>query len=431
MNETTTVLDRRLDQGAAILSNELLTRFRDRAAAHDASGVYPHDDLAELRNSGWLLAPVPVELGGLGLDLAGVAAGQRLLGRFAPATALSTSMHLYWVGLGADLARFGDPFGQRILDWATSGEVLASGHGEAGNEVPIALSTTKAERVAGGWRIHGRKSFGSLGPVWDRLGFHAMDPTAPGGPVVVHGFVSRQAAGVDVVATWDAQGMRATESHDTVLDGVFVADADVLAVVPAGPPADPVVGATAVWALTLISNVYIGLVERAMELTIEHCLRATSIAIPAGTVAHHPLVQARVAEMHLDLAAARAQLDRLAADWVGGVDHGPAWPIHVFADKWRSATAAMPRGRPGLRGGRWRLVPSRPRARAALARRACRPLPPRHGRVHPRDHRQGAPRRRPRWSPLVTPRARRCLSRAPRRRAGGPADPPPHRRGTR
>ncbi|MBI5087774.1 MAG: acyl-CoA/acyl-ACP dehydrogenase, partial [Actinobacteria bacterium] len=154
-------------------------------------------------------------------------------------------------------------------------------------------------------------------------------------------FVSRHAPGVEVVTTWDAHGMRATESHDTVLDGVFVADADVLAVVPAGPSDDPAIGAMAVWALTLISNVYVGIAERALELTIEHCRRATSIAIPAGTTAHHPLVQQRVAEMHLELAAARAQLDRLASDWVCGADHGPAWPIHVFAAKWRAATAAM------------------------------------------------------------------------------------------
>lgn len=340
MNETT-VLDPHVGHSAAVLSADLLARFRERAAVHDASGVYPHDDLAELRDRGWLLATVPVGLGGLGLDLAQVAAGQRLLAKHAPATALSTSMHLYWAGLGADLARFGHPFGQRILDWVTSGEVLASGHGEAGNDVPIALSTTKAERVPGGWRIHGRKLFGSLGPVWDRIGFHAMDTTDPAGPVVVHGFLARQAAGVDVVATWDAQGMRATESHDTVLDGAFVSDSDVLAVVPAGSSDDPAVGAMAVWALTLISNVYVGIAERAMELAVEHCRRATSIALAGGTMAHHPLVQARIADMHLELSAAQAQLDRLATDWVSGADHGAAWPVHVFAAKWRSASAAL------------------------------------------------------------------------------------------
>ncbi len=90
----------------------------------------------------------------------------------------------------------------------------------------------------------------------------------------------------------------------------------------------------------VISNVYIGIAERAMELAIEHSHRATSIALTAGTVAHHPLVQARVAEMHLELAAARAQVDRLAADWVSGVDHGQQWLVHVFAGV-VVATAAM------------------------------------------------------------------------------------------
>ena len=234
-----------------------------------------------------------------------------------------------------------------------------------------------------------------------------MDSTDPAGPVVVHGFLPRHAAGVEVVATWDAQGMRATESHDTVLDGAFVSDADVLAVVPAGPSDDPAVGAMAVWALTLISNVYVGIAERAMEIAIEHCHRATSIAIPAGTVAHHPLVQARIADMHLELAAARAQLDRLATDWVEGVDHGPAWPIHVFAAKWRSTTAAIrvvDLACDVVGGASFRRGHELERLSRDVARR---PLPPRHRCVHPRGDRQGAPRHRPHRPPLVTPRCTR------------------------
>ena len=264
------------------LSDELLERFRARAAHHDTVGRYPTDDLAELVSAGWLAAPAPAEFGGLGLGLAAVAAEQRRMARYTPATTLSTSMHLYWVGLAAELHRFGHPFGARILSWVADGEVLASGHAETGNDVPLALSTTRAERVQGGWLLHGRKLFGSLGPVWDRIGFHAMDATGPTGPLVVHGFIGRDTPGVTVVETWDAQGMRATESHDTVFDGAFVADGDILAVVPAGPSDDPAVGAMAVWALTLISNVYLGLAERAMELAIADARQKTSIRWRAG-----------------------------------------------------------------------------------------------------------------------------------------------------
>jgi len=341
MTNTTTITAPHAIVRAPVLDDAMLESFRDRAAGYDEAGRFPYDDLADLRRVGWLTAASPQRLGGFGLDLAALAAEQRRVARYAPATALSTSMHHYWVGLAATLDAFGHPFGARILGWATDGEILGSGHAELGNDLPIALSTTRAERVPGGWRLHGRKLFGSLGPVWDRLGLHAMDRSDPSRPMIVHGFVARGAPGVTVVDTWDAHGMRATESHDTVLDGAFLPDEDVLCVVPAGPPTDPVVGAMTIWALTLIANVYVGIAERSLELAIEHARGRTSIAIPGGTFAHHPLVQQQIAQMHLELDAARATLDRLARDWVEGIDHGARWPIQVFTAKWRAATAAM------------------------------------------------------------------------------------------
>src|SRR5262245_44214639 len=324
-----------------VLDEATLESFRDRAAGFDEAGRFPHEDLADLRRVGWLNAAAPQRFGGFGLDLASLAAEQRRLARYAPATALSTSMHHYWVGLAATLDALGHPFGERILGWSAGGEILGSGHAEIGNDIPIALSTARAERVPGGWRIHGRKLFGSLGPVWDRLGLHAMDTSDPSRPMVVHGFVSRDTPGVTVVDTWDAHGMRATESHDTVLDGAFLPDENVLCVVPAGPPTDPVLGAMTIWALTLIANVYVGIAERALELAVEDARRRTSIAIPGATFAHHPLVQQQVAQMHLELDAARVTLDRLARDFVDGVDHGVRWPVQIFTAKWRAATAAM------------------------------------------------------------------------------------------
>jgi alkylation response protein AidB-like acyl-CoA dehydrogenase len=340
-NTTATITVPGSVERSPVLDDAMLESFRERAAGFDEAGRFPHDDLAELRRIGLLTAAVPQRLGGFGLDLAALAAEQRRLARYAPATALSTCMHHYWVGLGATLDAFGHPFGERILGWVADGEILASGHAEIGNDVPIALSTTRAERVPGGWRLHGRKLFGSLGPVWDRLGLHAMDTSDPSQPMVVHGFVARDTPGLTVVDTWDAQGMRATESHDTVLDGIFLPDGDVLCVVPAGPPTSPVLGAMSIWAMTLIANVYVGIAERALELAVEHARRRTSIAIPGGTLAHHPLVQHQVAQMHLELDGARAVLDRLARDWVEGVDHGTRWAVQVFAAKWRAATAAM------------------------------------------------------------------------------------------
>src|SRR3954454_18858647 len=322
------------------LSEQALLAFRECAAYHDAVGRYPVEDLADLRAAGWFTAALPEDLGGLGLNLVELGGEQRRLARYSPATALSTSMHHYWVGLAADLHRMGLPEADLITEYVMDGDLLASGHAEVGNDVPLALSTTSASRVEGGWRITGRKMFGSLGPHWTRLGFHAMDAGDPTAPVVVHGFVPHDAPGLTTVPNWDAQGMRATESHDTVLDAVFVPDADVLCVVPAGPPNHPAIAVMQVWAVTLIANVYVGIAARALEISVAPAGRRRSIAIPQGTFAHHPLVQHQVADMFLALDAARAGVAAVARDWVGGVDHGPLWGPKVLAAKWQATVAA-------------------------------------------------------------------------------------------
>jgi alkylation response protein AidB-like acyl-CoA dehydrogenase len=323
------------------LSEETLLRFRERAAQHDAVGRFAGEDLADLRAAGWFTAALPEDLGGLGLNLAELGGEQRRMARYSPATALSTCMHHYWVGLAADLHRMGRRHEADLINgYVMDGDILASGHAEVGNDIPLALSTTSASRVEGGWRITGRKMFGSLGPHWSRLGFHAMDASDLTGPVVVHAFVPHDAPGLTTVPNWDAQGMRATESHDTVLEDVFVPDSDVLCVVPAGPPSHPAVAVMQVWAVTLIANVYVGIAERALEIAVAQAARRTSIAIPRGTFAHHPLVQQQVADMYLALDAARSSVDAVAQDWVHGVDHGPMWGPKVLAAKWQATVAA-------------------------------------------------------------------------------------------
>ena len=335
LNEPTTRV-----RPATALPADMLERFRSRAGALDRTNTYFEDDLAELRSAGYLAAAVPEAHGGWGLDLAQLAASQRRLARYAPATALAMSMHGYWIGIATEVARAGDPSLRWILDAAAAGEVFAAGHAEAGNDLPVLLSTCQAERVEGGYRLRGRKQFGSNGPAWRWLGAHAIDAAAAGGPQIVHAFVERSSPGVTVVETWDTLGMRPTQSHDTVLDDVFVPDARIGRVVPAGDDSDPFLVAMAMWPLSLIAAVYLGIADRALELAVAGAKRKTSMAIPRGAYAYNPFVQHQIAEMYLELDAASATFERFVADWVAGVDHGEAWVPKVYAMKWRSVEAA-------------------------------------------------------------------------------------------
>jgi alkylation response protein AidB-like acyl-CoA dehydrogenase len=334
--------------GTSLLSDDLVARFAGRAPGYDQENRFFTEDFQELRDIGYLRAPVPVELGGYGWTLPQMAAEQRRLGYHAAPTALAVNMHLYWVGLVADLWRAGDRSLEWLLTAAASGEVFAAGHAESGNDVPLLLSTTRAERVEGGYRFTGRKSFGSLSPVWTSLGIHGMDGSDPAAPKVVHAFMPRDTEGCHIEESWDVLGMRATRSDDTILDGVFVPDRFIARVVPAGAAGiDPFVLGVLAWALVGFGNIYYGLAQRALDVTIESIRTKRSVAV-SRTMAYHPEVQHRIAEMALALEPVGPMLDRIADEWASGANHGARWPAKLFAAKyvavehsWRAVDIAL------------------------------------------------------------------------------------------
>jgi alkylation response protein AidB-like acyl-CoA dehydrogenase len=237
-------------------------------------------------------------------------------------------MHLYWTGVAADLLRSGDESCRWLLERAAAGDVFAALHGEAGNDMPLVRSTASAERVHGGWQITGHKLFGSLSPVWTLAGFHATDAADTANPQIVHGFVRRNTEGCQIVETWDTIGMRATQSHDTILDRAFVPDSDVVLVCPAGfKGASLFHVAVFAWALMGFSTVYLGAARRAFDMTIERMPQRRSIAL-TNSMAHHPGVQHIVSEMRIALDTSDALLDRVCSDWAGGVPHAD-WPIRL------------------------------------------------------------------------------------------------------
>ena len=254
-----------------ILSDDLLARCRKRAPEYDRDNRFFTEDFDELRQAGYLLMAVPEELGGLGLNLAEVGRAQRRPAHHAPAPALASHMHLY-----------------------------CTGHAEAGNDIPVLLSTTKAEPVEGGYRFTGHKAFGSLSPVWTYLGIHGMDTSDPQAPKIVHAFMPRGTPGSSTKETWDVLGMRATRSDDTLLEGAFVPDQYIARVVPAGAAGiDMFVLGIFAWGLLGFANIYYGLAQRALDLTIDSVKKKSVLAL-SRSMAYHAEVQHSIAEMVLE-----------------------------------------------------------------------------------------------------------------------------------
>src|SRR6478735_7114289 len=205
-----------------LLTDDLLERIHERAPGHDRENTFPHDDVADLVAAGYLRAFVPESLGGAGLTLEEVAREQVRLAAAAPATALAINMHLVVTGLAALLVSRGDDSVEFILREAAAGEIFAFGNSEAGNDLVMFGSRTRAERQDdGGYRYYGTKIFTSLSPVWTRLATFGLDESDLQNPRLVHGVVSRADGGVESRDDWDTLGMRATQSATTVLDGAL------------------------------------------------------------------------------------------------------------------------------------------------------------------------------------------------------------------
>ena len=91
-----------------LLHDDLLGRIRERADRYDRENAFFTEDLAELREAGYLTALVPEEFGGLGWGLDDAVRAQMRLAGAAPATALAVNMHLVWTGVARILRDRGD-----------------------------------------------------------------------------------------------------------------------------------------------------------------------------------------------------------------------------------------------------------------------------------------------------------------------------------
>ncbi|MDQ0821064.1 alkylation response protein AidB-like acyl-CoA dehydrogenase [Arthrobacter sp. V4I6] len=327
---------------ADILPEPLLDRIRSRAAGYDRDNAFCQEDLEELAASGYLKIFVPVSDGGLGLGLAAAAQLQRRLATAAPATALAINMHLVWTGVAHVLAARGDSSLAFVLREAAQGEIFAFGNSEAGNDSVLFDSRTDAvPQPDGAYSFTGRKIFTSLSPAWTRLGIFGKDAAARDGEgELVHGFITRDTPGYEILDDWDTLGMRASQSNTTVLAGAVVGPDRIFRKLPVGPTADPLIFAIFACFETLLAAVYTGIGERALLLGVEAVKRRTSLKNGGRSYAQDPDIRWKVAEAAMAMDALYPQLSRVAADVDDLAEHGSQWFPQLVGLKVRATETA-------------------------------------------------------------------------------------------
>lgn len=326
---------------ATYLPDDLFDRIRERAVTHDRENTFPAEDLDELRDAGYLAILVPQDRGGVGLGLAEACVLQQRLAGASPATALAVNMHLVWTGVAKVMQDRGIDdlaFAQRA---AAAGEILAFGISEAGNDLVLFGSDTKAVPTAdGGYTFTGTKIFTSLAPVWDHIGLHGLDTTSPDAPKLVYAFVPRSEEDAGRIVTrddWDTLGMRGTQSRTTELHGA-VASRVVRRIDPGAGPDPLIFGIFSAFEL-LLASVYTGIARRALEIAVDTA--QTRMSKKTGkTYAQDPDIRRRIAEMALTYDALPPQLTVLARDVDAKTDRGAQWFAQLSGVKHRATMSA-------------------------------------------------------------------------------------------
>jgi alkylation response protein AidB-like acyl-CoA dehydrogenase len=236
--------------------------FASRAAGYDANDTFVAENYLELKAHKMFSIGVPAELGGGGASHPELCGLMREMGRHCGSTALALSMHTHLVGTLTWMWRQGRPVAPLLERIARNELVLVTTGASDWLE-----SSGTAERVEGGYRVTGRKVFGSGSPMGDLLLTSAPHVDPNDGPIVLHFALPMKSEGLSVLDNWRTMGMRGTGSNDIVLDGVFVPDAAVQLRRPKGTW-NPFFSVIAAVALPIVLSVYLGVAEAARDLAL-------------------------------------------------------------------------------------------------------------------------------------------------------------------
>lgn len=317
-------------------ARSLAARFAERAEQHDRAASFPFENFADLRAAGFLSLPLPRELGGQDLTLAEFCRLQETLGHGCGATALGTNMH--WYNLGGGLDQFTATFRRRVAAAVVDdGAIVASSLSEPAASLGAPL--VSARKVAGGYRVTGRKYFCTLAPILRFFLFNArLEGFAqPGMSGTVTLAAERGIDGMDIVETWDAMGMRASGSHDIEFRDAFIADECLIGVEGAGSEGGM---ACLPWYALGIASVYTGIAGAAFDFAVDYAKRRTLHPMPAS-IAHLPGTQFSIAGMQVQLAAARALIHHTAAELTQGADLGDGLLAAVTTPQYFATNAAL------------------------------------------------------------------------------------------
>lgn len=312
-------------------------KLREGASEVDRAGVFPTENFRLLHESGLLAYTVPRRLGGLGMgptgDYRGLFRVLEEVTRACSSTGQSLGVHgsamstINLIGTPEQQVRFAAEVTERGRVFGYFGSEPQQRRSPTGE--PMGWDTV-ARKVAGGWRLDGRKFFAtnSTGASWFMVLATGVDGEQA---EIATPMVRADAPGVTVHDTWDNMGQRATMSGRVDFDDVFVPDEDMIGELGSFQETMPI---APTWQLAFVAR-YVGMARAALDFTVDYLRNGAPVPDGLQSASEDPQIQSRIADMSVLVEGAAALLYR-AADVVARCEKEPA----AVADAWLAVNQA-------------------------------------------------------------------------------------------
>jgi alkylation response protein AidB-like acyl-CoA dehydrogenase len=286
--------------------------FATRAAEHDRETTYPVENIQKLHESGYMRMCVPEQLNGEDATVLELCLSQERLAQGCAATALAANMHLFFTGIMSEFYRGGVEEMRAPLVAIAEGMTGSGAVSEAESADPLGFPAARVDRVDGGYRLNGRKLFGSNTPVSPLVTFIGALHEGESRTVLMFDF-PKDTPGVTVIDDWDTMGMRGTGSFTIEFKDCVVPEEAVSGMWPygAGLEENPLATGFLCWFSPSIAAVYTGIAVSARDYVRKSV--QTKSRLPFGEIKHSPGVQFSLAEMFIEVESSRAFVRRSAA----------------------------------------------------------------------------------------------------------------------
>ncbi|PHK50250.1 acyl-CoA dehydrogenase family protein [Staphylococcus edaphicus] len=276
--------------------NTVKDDFKSHAVYNDLHSRFPYENIEWLVKEGYTLLTLPKAYGGEGATVEDMVIIQSYLGSIDGATALSIGWHLSVVGQLYEQKMWDKTILDQFANAVRQGALVnrSVSEAETGSPTRGGRPATHAVKDGKDYVINGVKTFTSMSKGLTHFIVSAYDET-----IEQVGFylIPKESAGVEIADNWNMIGMRATESHDLILNDVRIPEQNFVEIRGAGGKAPNG------WILHIPST-YLGIAQAARDYAIDFAENYSPNSIE-GTIGDITTVQQNIGKMESLLLSAR------------------------------------------------------------------------------------------------------------------------------